>query len=94
MSVAGDHAHYWNYTRSQVNDLAKTAYHYYVEDKVFIPTLDMLDDINIKGSYWVLCPYASNDNMERYMKNDGFILHTNVVNKKGVRAVIKYDTGR
>lgn len=94
LSVAGDHAHYWNYTRSQVNDLAKTAYHYYVEDKVFIPTLDMLDDINIKGSYWVLCPYASNDNMERYMKNDGFILHTNVVNKKGVRAVIKYDTGR
>ena len=52
----------------------------------------MLEDIDVKGSYWVLCPYASNDKMERYMKDDGFILHTNVTNKKGVRAVIKYDT--
>lgn len=94
LAVAGDHTHYWNYTRSQVDDLAKTAYHYYLEDKVFIPTLDMLEDIDVKGSYWVLCPYANNDKMERYMKNDGFILHTNVTNEKGVRAVIKYDIGQ
>ena len=91
MAVSGDHAHYYNYTRAQVDDLAKTAYHYYLEDKVFIPTLDMLEDIDVKGSYWVLCPYTGNDKMQRYMKNDGFILHTNVKNKKGVRAVIKYD---
>ena len=91
-SVAGDHAHYWNYTRGLADDLSKTAYHCYLEDKVFIPTLDMLEDIDVKGAYWVLCPYAGNSFMERYMNSDGFVLHTNVVNKKGVRAVIKYST--
>ena len=37
MAVAGDHTHYWNFTREQVRDLAETAYHYY-EDEVFLPT--------------------------------------------------------
>lgn len=92
LAVAGDHAHYWNYTRSQVDDLSKTAYHYYVEDKVYIPTLDMLEDISVRGPYWVLCPYTNNSTMNRYMNSDGFILHTNVSNERGVRAVIKYDT--
>lgn len=93
-AVSGDHTHYWNFTRSQVDDLSKTAYHYYLEDYVYIPTLDMLKNADVSGAYWVLCPYANNDNMERYMKNDGFILHTNVRNVKGVRAVIKYDASK
>lgn len=91
LSVAGNHTHYWNFTKDRVSDLSKTAYHYYLEDFVYIPTLDMLDNINTRQSYWVLCPYAGNDKMERYMKYDGYILHTNVDNVKGVRAVIKYD---
>lgn len=90
LAVAGNHKHFWNFTRNKVADLSKTAYHYYLDDKVFIPTLDMINDIDVRGSYWVLCPYAGNDKMERYMKNDGFILHTDVANKKGVRAVIRY----
>ena len=94
LAVAGDHAHYWNYTRSQVDDLAKTAYHYYIDDLVFIPTLEMLEDIEVRGPYWVLCPYANNSGMNRYMNSDGFILHTNVTNERGVRAVIKYDTSQ
>jgi hypothetical protein len=91
LSVAGNHTHYWNFTKDRVSDLSKTAYHYYLEDKVYIPTLDMLENVKSAGSYWVLCPYAGNDKMERYMKYDGFVLHTNVNNVKGVRAVIKYD---
>lgn len=91
LAVAGNHTHYWNFTKDRVADLSKTAYHYYLEDWVYIPTLDMLDKLNNRGSYWVLCPYAGNDKMERYMKYDGYILHTNVDNIKGVRAVIKYD---
>ncbi|MCC8168873.1 MAG: DUF6273 domain-containing protein [Oscillospiraceae bacterium] len=91
LSVAGNHTHYWNFMRNMVSDLSKTAYHYYLEDYVYIPTLDMLSKLNPGNSYWVLCPYAGNDKMERYMKYDGFILHTNVDNVKGVRAVIKYD---
>lgn len=90
-AVAGDHAHYWNFTKNRVGDLSKTAYHYYLEDSVYIPTLDMLERIGTRDSYWVLCPYAGNDKMERYMKYDGYILHTSVDNTKGVRAVIKYN---
>ena len=89
LAVSGDHAHYWNFTKKTVNDLSETAYRCYVEDKVFIPTPGMLGETDINGSYWVLCPYGSNSYMERYMKSNGFILHTNVKNKKGVRAVLK-----
>lgn len=89
LAVAGDHAHYWNFTKRTVNDLSETAYRCYVEDKVFIPTLNMLSETDSGGSYWVLCPYGSNSYMERYMHSNGFILHTNVKNKKGVRAVIR-----
>ena len=89
LAVSGDHAHYWNFTKKTVNDLSETAYRCYVEDKVFIPTPGMLSETDSNGSYWVLCPYGSNSYMERYMKSNGFILHTNVKNKKGVRAVLK-----
>lgn len=89
-AVAGDHSHYWNYTRSLVADLSKTAYHNYLKDMVYIPTLDMLENINVPDNYWILCPYTSNGYMERFMNDDGFILHTDVKNEKGVRAVIRY----
>lgn len=88
-AVAGNHAHYWNFTRSLVSDMAKTAYHYYPEDLVFLPTLDMMKKINFSDSYWILCPYTANNYMERFMNKDGFILHTDVKNSKGVRAVIR-----
>lgn len=91
LAVAGDHTHYWNFTKDRVGDLSKTAYHYYLEDLVYIPTLDMLEKLGNGKSYWVLCPYAGNEKMERYMKYDGYILHTSVDNVKGVRAVIKYN---
>ncbi|MFQ7290785.1 MAG: DUF6273 domain-containing protein [Monoglobales bacterium] len=89
MAVAGDHTHYWNFTREQVGDLAETAYHYYLEDEVFLPTLDMLSNMNVNGSCWVLCPYAANNYMQRYMNSDGFILHTDVSNERGVRPVMR-----
>lgn len=88
-AVAGDHSHYWNFTRESVADLSKTAYHYYPEDDVFLPTLDMMEDIDVPESYWILCPYTGNDYMQRFMNSDGFILHTDVRNEKGVRAVIR-----
>lgn len=88
-AVSGNHAHYWNFTKRTVNDLAETAYCCYVEDKVFIPLPDMLSEIDGGGSYWVLCPYGSNGYMERYVHGNGFILHTNVKNQKGVRAAIR-----
>ncbi len=88
-AVAGNHSHYWNFTRSLAADLAKTAYHYYPEDLVFLPTLDMMKKINYPDSYWILCPYTTNSYMERFMNKDGFILHTDVRNTKGVRAVIR-----
>lgn len=93
ISVSGDHAHYWNFTKDHVGDLSKTSYHYYLEDTVYIPTLDILEKLRNGKSYWVLCPYAGNEKMERYMKYDGYILHTSVDNTKGVRAVIKYNNG-
>lgn len=91
LAIAGDHSHYWNFTKDRVGDLVKTAYHYYLEDSVYIPTLDMLEKLGNGKSYWVLCPYAGNEKMERYMKYDGYVLHTSVDNVKGVRAVIRLD---
>lgn len=92
LAIAGNHTHYWNYTRKSANDLSKTAYHYYLEDEVYIPTLEMLEDINDSKSYWVLCPYGNADNMQRYVSGDGFVLHTRVENERGVRAVIRCKT--
>ena len=89
LAVSGDHTHFWSATRNEVADLSETAYKYYVDDMVYIPTLDMMKDIDVNGSYWILCPYGYNDKMQRYMKNDGFILHTNVDNIYGVRAAVR-----
>lgn len=89
MADGGDHTHFWNFTPEQVGDLADTAYHYELEDKVFLPTLDIIEDVRARGKSWILCPYASNGYMERYINNDGYILHTDVKNKLGVRAVIR-----
>lgn len=89
LAESGDHTHYWCADRREVNDLAESAYKYYVDDMVFIPTLNMMETIDVKGSCWVLCPYGYNDKMQRYMKNDGFILHTNVDNIQGVRAAVR-----
>ena len=93
LAVSGDHPHYCNYTKKNVDDLSKTAYHYYLDDVVYIPTLDMMQTIDVNDNYWILCPYTNNDKMQRYMNNDGFILRTNVTNKRGVRAVVKYSLG-
>lgn len=89
LAVSGNHTHYWSASRDSVDDLSETAYKYYVDDMVFIPTLDMMETIDVNGSYWILCPYGYNDKMQRYMKNDGFILHTNVDNIYGVRAALR-----
>lgn len=93
-AIAGDHTHYWNFTKERANNLSKTAYHYYLDDYVYIPTLDMLDKMGGYEEYWVLCPYGNNTTMERFVNNDGFVLHTTVNNKKGVRAVIRYKAGK
>ena len=93
LAVSGDHTHYWSATRSEVADLSESAYKYYVDDMVYIPTLDMMKTIDVRGSYWILCPYGYNDKMQRYMKNDGFILHTNVDNIDGVRAAVRIKSG-
>lgn len=90
LAVSGDHPHYCNFTRKNVDDLAKTAYHYYLDDIVYIPTLDMMEKISVTDSFWILCPYTNNDKMQRYMNEDGFVLRTNVINERGVRAVVKY----
>lgn len=89
LAESGNHTHFWSATRNEVADLSETAYKYYVDDMVYIPTLDMMKDIDVNGSYWILCPYGYNDKMQRYMKNDGFILHTNVDNIYGVRATVR-----
>ena len=85
----GNHAHYWNFTTGLVYDMGETAYHNYVEDEVFIPTLSIMDDIDVGDAYWVMCPYTSNTYMSRFMNSDGFILHTDVKNEKGVRAAMR-----
>lgn len=90
LAVSGDHPHYWNFTISQADDLSDTAYKYYIEDYVYIPTLKLAKKTTINDSYWILCPYTNNDKMERYMKRGGYILHTNVNNTRNVRAVIRY----
>ena len=89
LAESGNHTHFWSATRNEVADLSETAYKYYVDDMVYIPTLDMMKDMDVNGSYWILCPYGYNDKMQRYMKNDGFILHTNVDNIYGVRAAVR-----
>lgn len=88
-AIEGNHAHYWNFTPSLVYDMGETAYYNHTEDWVFMPTLTMLNEISVPEDYWVMCPYTSNDYMARYMADDGFILHTDVKNEKGVRAVIR-----
>lgn len=87
---SGTHAHYWNFTPEMVDNLSETAYRYDVNDLVYIPTPDMLGVLDTKSSFWVLCPYTSNLYMERFMNEDGFVLHTDVKKEKGVRAVIRY----
>ncbi len=89
LAQSGNHTHFWNATRSEVADLSDSAYKYYVDDMVYIPTLDMMKTIDVNGSYWIMCPYGYNEKMQRYMKNDGFILHTNVDNIYGVRAAVR-----
>ena len=61
LAVRGDHTHYWSATRSEVADLSESAYKYYVDDMVYIPTLDMMKTIDVRGSYWILCPYGYNE---------------------------------
>ncbi len=88
-AVGGNHSHYWNFTRALVNDMGESAYYSYIQDRVFVPTLEMMKYIDVYDSYWIMCPYTSNDYMVRFMDKDGFILHTNVKNNKGVRAVMR-----
>ncbi len=88
-AVDGNHAHYWNFTKSLVNDMSETAYYNYVTDEVFIPTLSAMEGMPAGESYWVMCPYTSNSYMMRFMNGDGFILHTGVGNEIGVRAMLR-----
>ena len=88
-AVGGNHAHYWNFTPSLVYDMGETAYHNFVEDNVFVPTLSILEKVHSNEAYWVMCPYTSNEYMSRFMNSDGFILHTDIKNEKGVRAAIR-----
>ena len=88
----GNHAHYWNLTKALANDMLDTAYRHQVKDRVFIPSLDMIEDISGGGTYWILCPYTSNNFMQRFMNYDGFLLHTDIASEKGVRAVIRIKT--
>lgn len=89
---SGSHAHYWSFTRKSANDMGDTAYSYTVADKVFLPAPDILEDIGVPGAYWILCPYTSNDHMQRFVNGDGFVLHTDVGEEKGVRAAILINT--
>ncbi len=88
-AVGGNHAHYWNFTKSLVYDMGETAYFNHTDDWVFMPTLSMLDNISTREDFWVMCPYTSNDFMARFLTEDGFILHTDIKNNKGVRACIR-----
>lgn len=89
LAQSGFHTHYWNFTRRTAADMAETAYKKTVIDKVYLPTLEMTEDMRRSDSYWVLCPYTSNEYMQRFMNYDGFMLHTDVRNEKGVVAVIR-----
>ncbi len=88
LAESGSHAHYFNFTPSLVNDMAESAYSISVTDNVFIPTLDMMENIDVPDSYWILCPYTGNTNMEQFMNRDGFILYTDTKLTKGVRAAV------
>lgn len=85
----GNHAHYWNFTPRLVYDMGETAYYNYVTDNVFVPTLSIMDEIDVDEPYWVMCPYTSNTYMSRFMNTDGFILHTDIKNEKGIRATLR-----
>lgn len=85
----GNHAHYWNFTRTLAADMADTAYYCYNDDYVFLPTIDMMKTISADEPFWIMCPYTSNTSMNRYMSEDGFVLHTEVTNIRGVRPVIR-----
>lgn len=89
LAESGNHTHIWSATRKEVADLSDTAYKYHVDDRIYIPTIEMMENIDAGESYWVLCPYGYNDQMQRYMKGDGFILHTNVNHLCGVRAAVR-----
>ena len=54
-----------------------------------MPNLMSVKDISVEEDFWVMSPYTANDYMARYMNDDGFILHTDVRNEKGVRAMIR-----
>ena len=69
--------------------MGESAYYNYVTDDVFIPTLSLMEKIDVKDAYWVMCPYTSNSYMMRFMNSDGFILHTDITNPKGVRAALR-----
>lgn len=88
----GNHTHVCNYVSRYVDDLGETAYHNYVEDRVFIPTPQMVEKMTFNKTCWILCPYAANGAMERYASSDGFILRAPVNREIGVRAVIAVDT--
>ena len=89
MAESGNHTHIWSAPPQAAADLSETAFKYTVDDMIYIPTLDMMKDIDVHGSYWILCPYGYNYKMQRYMKNDGFVLHTNIDNTRGVRAAVR-----
>ena len=77
-----------NYVSKYVDDLGETSYHNYVSDTVFIPTPAMVEHMNAGESYWMLCPYASNGFMERYVNSDGFVLRAPANREIGVKPVI------
>ena len=84
----GDHTHVCNYVSKYVDDLGETAFHNHVEDKVFIPTPAMIENMEFNETFWILCPYAANGAMERYANSDGFVLRAPVNRELGVRAVV------
>ena len=49
----------------------------------------MIEEVGFKESYWIMCPYTSNDYMARVMNSDGFVLHTDVKNERGVKAAVR-----
>lgn len=87
-AIEGDHTHVCNYVSKYVDDLGKTAFHNHVEDMVFIPTPDMIENMEFNETFWIMCPYAANGAMERYANSDGFVLRAPVNRELGVRAVV------
>ena len=85
---SGYHTHYWSFTRSMADDMLGSAYVKNIADRVFLPTLGMMRKVDVPGAYWILCPYTSNSFMQRFVNHDGFVLHTDIRNEKGVRAVL------